>query len=678
MFRVLGIYIDLQRAVLVCGTQSPRAFSLPPFYPGEAVPVGVYGLQPTGNPVPPYGVVTISGLLLTLSSVTGSTTTLIAESAQFTTTGDHLTGTLPIPTGCVPVGLQFIEGILAADFTVNGGTQHVESRCIIRNAAFPLPPGLTYDNFRGPAGQGVPTGGGTGQTLAKVSGADYDTGWQTFPNALALSQSTPGLITGPSGVTPASFASANGIDTIALRNAAIATEATNRTAAIVAASANPPFAVIAFTGSEGFGHGTQLTITQPDNGQGAAGGTLNATFFVEGTYDLFNYAGYGNNYPMPGTASYAQETIAFTGQPSDGDSIVCGPTNQTITFCIPGNPNSQSSPTCDIGATLNDTLINYAGAIGGATVAGGTLVKTSDTTGAGSLSELFSYGHPSDVSGCSVASESNADGAITSLGGADALAGYIASALNISNNFGNGNVYDQCVNSRGGAVSFSFNAVSDSASIALHVSSEGPAGRLFLTASGGQAAVDGGGPLYSVTNLAHPDGLPTGTNTGAYYGHADSNGNNTGSYGHADSRGQSRLSGSHAHAGNGNASGKSNIMEVTRFVLTTDATAEPVNFYDYADPYTFPSADALFQLALVVMGRRTNGSGVARWHKSVLVQVTSGAASILVQSDLETALNASGWACVVSVSGLTLNVTVNGATGSNITWTATFRESLCQ
>jgi hypothetical protein len=32
---------------------------------------------------------------------------------------------------------------------------------------------------QGPAGQGVPTGGTTGQVLAKNTGTDYDTAWQT-------------------------------------------------------------------------------------------------------------------------------------------------------------------------------------------------------------------------------------------------------------------------------------------------------------------------------------------------------------------------------------------------------------------------------------------------------------------------------------------------------------------
>ena len=60
------------------------------------------------------------------------------------------------------------------------------------------------DGATGPAGPGVPTGGSTGQVLAKASGTDYDTEWHT-PDAADLTGTLP-VAHGGTGATTAADA----------------------------------------------------------------------------------------------------------------------------------------------------------------------------------------------------------------------------------------------------------------------------------------------------------------------------------------------------------------------------------------------------------------------------------------------------------------------------------------
>jgi hypothetical protein len=65
--------------------------------------------------------------------------------------------------------------------------------------------GVTFYDIGGGAGTGLPTGGTTGQVLAKTTGADYDAGWITPANTGKLQRQVftgSGTFTFPAGTTP--------------------------------------------------------------------------------------------------------------------------------------------------------------------------------------------------------------------------------------------------------------------------------------------------------------------------------------------------------------------------------------------------------------------------------------------------------------------------------------------
>ena len=136
---------DLQRGLIVSGLVSPQAMILPPFYAGQSLATTLQALLPTGIPTAPYSVQALTGAVVSLSTVLNGFTSTLFANANWTPSGNLLTGTLAIPADALPVGVPYAVGILSSDLTTAPGVTHIETRCIIREfgAASPTPPPST-------------------------------------------------------------------------------------------------------------------------------------------------------------------------------------------------------------------------------------------------------------------------------------------------------------------------------------------------------------------------------------------------------------------------------------------------------------------------------------------------------------------------------------------------------
>lgn len=110
-------------------------------------------------------------------SKSGTVTTLTVTDEDGTTTAEILDGA---PGAKGDTGAQGAQGIPGVSPTIAVSDIPGGHRVTITDADHPG--GISFDVPNGSPGEGVPTGGTTGQILKKSSGTDYDTEWGNEPN----------------------------------------------------------------------------------------------------------------------------------------------------------------------------------------------------------------------------------------------------------------------------------------------------------------------------------------------------------------------------------------------------------------------------------------------------------------------------------------------------------------
>lgn len=142
-----------------------------PGTPGETGPAGADGYSPTATVTP-----TATGATITITDKNGTTTANVTNGKDGTDGAPGETG----PQG--PAGTDGVSPTAKVTQTATGATISITDKdgtttADITNGTNGAPgtPGETGP--QGPTGVGVPTGGTSGQVLAKKSDADYDTEW---------------------------------------------------------------------------------------------------------------------------------------------------------------------------------------------------------------------------------------------------------------------------------------------------------------------------------------------------------------------------------------------------------------------------------------------------------------------------------------------------------------------